>query len=320
MEFHDQSLQFTNKYYFQLKDDENNTASTIYTILLLLAFVPIALAIFIGNVVIINIDLAYSLIEYMQGNNKMNRYIKEVMNLPSLLIVNIAVNLSLIGFHICALIHHYHYDNEIFYSRTTSVINILLSIICFSLICITGLSSYCIHHAKDKILQLHIVAFLIMNIMYLGTFFVPYILLAFIHNPLQTIFYYLVIAILVVSAYLLCVPFSKLVPGFHTHRDFCTSAVFFYVTFSLALSVIFLVMVMFFILTLGSFNDFEEVQNLLVPLLVAVFGVFILKSTRQVYTSTQDVKSDGNGAKEDIELHQVIVQSNNANNNQSEDD
>ena len=51
-----------------------------------------------------------------------------------------------------------------------------------------------------------------------------------------------------------------------------------------AVTVIYFLLAMLFILTLGSYHDFREVQNLLLPLLIAVFGFFVCKPAYNAYT------------------------------------
>lgn len=314
MEFYDQSFQFINKYYFQLRNDENDTASVIYYILLLLSFIPLALTILISNIIIyINMNLIYSLMEHMQDNNKVNNYTNEVVSLRSLLVISIGINISLLLFHIFGTVNYIVYEAEIFHLRNTFVLYVVIYICCivYMFFAFSSYYTYQRRHKKQSNSRLHslLAASILLNIIYLGSFFFPYMLLAFIQDPLQTMFLYLVIAVLIISAYLLCVSFSKITGIFCKPK----TALIIYITFSLAASIIFLVVVMLFILTLGSFNDFEEAQNLLVPLLVAMFGIFILKPTRHIYTLSQNLKEDDNNCKKqdgELIMNQITVQSN----------
>ena len=152
-------------------------------------------------------------------------------------------------------------------------------------------------------------------------------LLAFIHNPVQTGFFYLVEIILVSCAYLFSLPFTNCFStGFKPvggHNNF----VFCYLLISLALSVVIFVMVMLFVLTLGSFSDFEQIQNLVLPLVVAIFGILIaksgIKSMMSNHSGNDDNDDDENDSRmeqeTDQELNDITVQRNNHTTNQNEE-
>ena len=320
MEFHDQSLRFTNKFYFQVKNDENDTATAILIILFFLSVIPLSLVLCISNIVLIYLNLIYSLIRYIKGSDKMSKKIKEVMSSPSLLIVSILVNASLLAFHIFAAKENFYYLHDIFNSSGIGIVLLVqafFSIISIACMCI---ASY-LHfkhwkHQENKVLLLHFIlaVSIMLNIVYLGSFFGPYMLLAFIHDPLQAMFFYLVVAMVIIGAYFLCTPFVRLFQEGKCQKDYRTPIIF-YVVLSLGASIIFFVIVMAYILTLGSFSDFNEVQNLLIPLLVAMFAAFILKPSKQVLT--QNVKDDSATAtNQDV---QISVQSNDDVTNQNEE-
>ena len=113
MEFHDQPLQFINKHYFQIGSYGNNTANTIIIILHLFMFIHFALLLLSSNILFYNMKLIHSLFKYFTK--------LKIASLPSLLITSVAVSISLLAFHICAIIDFVDYEREVFNSSYSIV-------------------------------------------------------------------------------------------------------------------------------------------------------------------------------------------------------
>lgn len=136
--------------------------------------------------------------------------------------------------------------------------------------------------------QLLIPAALIsINLLYIGCYFMPYMLLAFIHDPVLTIFTYLMVVFFFACIYLICLGVWNLyknkdkVLSTACDMDKCKNMlnVILYscMVWAIAFSVIIFLFVINYIITLGGFDDFEELKNLLPSLLIAVLGFLLLK-------------------------------------------
>ena len=140
------------------------------------------------------------------------------------------------------------------------------------------------------ILQVSLGGFLV----YLGFYFLPFMTLAFIYDPIQTGFIYLmsgsfafsmfanIKAVVTVAA--VCM---KLLPNNH----FGIPKLIF-VTAS-GISIAYFLVIFIFILTLGNFHDFQAIQNLTLPLIIGLLSLFAFKPF------TKYAKS---GAKNELDL------------------
>ena len=137
----------------------------------------------------------------------------------------------------------------------------------------------------------------------------PYMLLAFIYNPLQTSVTYLALGVYIFCGYMLCWVTREAILAYKSSLigqksetsdetdyaidntyDLCTfkgnkisKFIIFLILFlsgqGLLAGVVYFSVVIFYILTLGSFDDFEVIQNLLPPLLIGVLTYFVAKPT-----------------------------------------
>ena len=142
----------------------------------------------------------------------------------------------------------------------------------------------------------------------------PYMLLAFVYNPLQTCVTYLALGLYVLSAYLLfwaiqypftsyinfiksgitvydLIPFLRFyAPQSYTDRGndikpvlgicmFISYTVLVLLGTGMVLAVFYFSAAIIYVLTLGSLNDFEVIQNLVPPLLIGVLTYFVVKPT-----------------------------------------
>ena len=132
-------------------------------------------------------------------------------------------------------------------------------------------------------------------------------LLAFIYNPLQTFVTYLVLGVYVLCGYLLlwilkrlllycCKPSDPICIGhFSSKNDYknqglqtnsktyikpqyiCTA--YLLIFSGIFFSIVYFSYVMIYILTWGSYDDFEAIQNLVLPLLIGMLTYFVVKPT-----------------------------------------
>ena len=147
-------------------------------------------------------------------------------------------------------------------------------------------------------------------LVYLGFYFLPYMLLALIHDPIQTAFVYLIIASFILCVYLLayglCLLFSICTCTCRVCCINCTLCSCLCLLFSICtctcraccidctlcscscvklfvvqacggMSIAYFLTILLFILTLGNFHDFQAVENLTVPIIIGLLFLFVLK-------------------------------------------
>ena len=178
---------------------------------------------------------------YIQQTSKSDRFTFYIINLPGnihsqwkiseipVFIVSIIINIGLLIIHIVSVWELVKYDNEFFNTDTSSNTNdssetnnslsdiaIFHFIFSFPLIIVTYISTglLCFRKVKQFLSEKDInketrrdISFLFastsitVNIIYLVSFYMPYILLAFIYNPIQTSIIYLGLGIWVLCGY-----------------------------------------------------------------------------------------------------------------------
>ena len=149
------------------------------------------------------------------------------------------------------------------------------------------------------------------NMIYISSYFMPYMIMAFIYDTLETTITYLTVTVFVVGAYLgwwgiirsitlcclqckCCSEDGNNITGkseskngnsrFYTIYLFAKRylRIWSYAMFSCAITfaAYYMLVLFLFILRLGSFNDFEAAHNLVivtVPVLIALVGIFATK-------------------------------------------
>ena len=171
-------------------------------------------------------------------------------------------------------------------------------------------------------------AMISVNITYIGCYFMPYMLLAFIHDPLLTTFTYITILLFTCCVYLIFLgawSLYKFCKGDdintveHTKCENITAdnitddkdqsnsrlaklfdtLLYSYMVWAVASSIIIFLFVIIYIITLGSFDDFEELKNLTPSLLIAVLGVFLLKPALKLAKKTFNNKPNNDDNNDD---------------------
>ena len=140
------------------------------------------------------------------------------------------------------------------------------------------------------------------NIIYIGCIFFPTMLAAFVHSPLLTIFTYLMEVLFVVSFYLICLGVWRLYKLLKNKKykkrkkvaKFLDTLLFCCMGWGIALSIIILIITVLYVITLGRFDDFKELKSLAPSLLIAAFGLVLLKPTYNYVTNKiKDDNSNG---------------------------
>ena len=393
MEYHDQPLQFINRYYFQIKIEEDDT---IYNIMSMMAALPFAIFFTFFLVAIRFIlpmiaallmklskaklkevkskmehfmqpqcknhklktlletdqqtlylikvsiksddakriaDMKKSNTEYVQqilkeNNSKYNFYIIDLPGIIhskwkvselSICILSIIINAALFAFHIVSGVKLIKYGSTILKDSSVPIVHLILSlliIIFVYLFTITSCIYKCYKHRKFNI-RLLAATSITVNISHLVIYYMPYMLLAFIYNPLQTCTIYSVLVIYVLCGYLVvwgCLQMHSIVREGETdasdetdasnetdnannlcgsiNKKFTVFAINFF-TIGLSMVVIYFSFIIVYALTLGSFNDFGVIQNLLPPLLIGLLTFLVIKPTYIKAKQRFNLDSDG---------------------------
>ena len=234
----------------------------------------------------------------------------------SISIASVILTVVLFAFHIKASIELVKYGNEVLYNRNYSVdsegnyndtstddqiLPILYVVssfipaivyICLIVKYIVATCKRCLKFvgsAADKDVDKCLGAFLQHSIgaflVYLGFYFLPYMILAFINDPIQTVFIYVIAASFILCVYLLI--YSGLFyliffcATYPEERSKCKEFIIrsSYATFALGsgLSIAYFLIILIFVITLGNFHNFQAVENLTLPIIIALITVFVFK-------------------------------------------
>ena len=239
-----------------------------------------------------------------------------------LLCLSIFLNGTLFALHILSALDLIKYGNDVLLSdQDLNVVTITFSlfVVVITYILAVGRSVYGYYQGgsdsrssvvaaksvKVKALNFRKLAAMsiTVNAVHLGCYFLPYMLLAFIYNPLQTCFTYLGLGLLIICIYLLFLIFTYCCTSICTKfsdsstHDFlgfyktCTPSYrktikplfscmgYFLLSLGILLVTIYFSAVIIYVLTLGSLNDFEVIQNLVPPLLIGVLTYAVVKPT-----------------------------------------
>ena len=113
---------------------------------------------------------------------------------------------------------------------------------------------------------------------YLGFYFAPYMLLAFIHDPIKTTFIYMMGALFIVCLYFLIKSiadcYSASASSSHLRLIQKLELLF---AFGSGTSLAYFLMIVIFLFMLGNFDDFQAVHNLTLPIIIVLVPVLVLK-------------------------------------------
>ena len=347
MEYHDQPLQFINRYYFHAKTKGDEHYDLVYNIITLLGFLPFAL--WIVFMVLCDIYIYPKINSFLESlppfkkEDILKYELPKIEEIP-LSFLSIFLNGSLLAFHILSAVDLLEYGNDVLQSdQDLNIVTITLSffvvVVTYIYIlalrrsvhelykgCLESKKTYDIISAETaefksvevkpkapKFRRLAAMSITV-NAVHLVCYFLPYMLLSFIYNPLQTCFTYLALGFLIICVYLLfwiytrcctlfCTKFldsptndSSIYTGDSSTDDFLSFNKIFppvkininqciliiacvFLSLGILLIAIYFSAVIIYVLFLGSLNDFEVIQNLVPPLLIAVLTYLVVKPT-----------------------------------------
>jgi len=343
MDYHSQPLQFINRNYFLLKSHitiDPHYGVIVGMIYLMLAL-PISMLLAANSMFCAfeNSSIFNTLLQYFTVKDEENRKLHKINNLLPLFLTSISINMTLLVFHIISVIKVISYGEEVLnsYDKENFKFAAIGTCSIYLVILLISLVGHFIHtwssnHHMLTIVKMAIITTAVsikINLIYILSYFVPYMLLAFIYNPLVTSINYFIVATTVFCGYLvwwglthtlnslscyhplkhkllhlqkesLCIGdgnegnsnknvtnvdgnkhyhikigISHFVCSCSRHTVHTCS----YGMFSCAtvFSTLYFLSVIIYILTLGSFNDFEAAHNLVVPVVVGLAGIFVGK-------------------------------------------
>lgn len=242
---------------------------------------------------------------HMEGQHVKNSH------LLSVFATSVTITIALFVCHIISGVTYIQYGNEVLYNRDLDhsdyssnsddqalpIFHMAFSLFTITIALLMIIFGYVIFNSdtasrkEGQNFKLHksVAVGLSINIIYLGSYFTPYMLLAFIHNPVQTSFVYLFGAILVVCVYLLFLGLSiccgdaacwdlEMNKSDEERKELdCFGFCCCLASWTAVMSVIYIAIVVIFIFTFGSFNNFQELQNLVFPLVIGLLTIIFLK-------------------------------------------
>lgn len=301
MEYHDQPLQFISSHYFQLRNKDNVIYNAIVGIMSVITYLPVVMMPLISCLTIIHIypSISHRVDQYSKFNQEdlkqsskidvempklINFYQKwKKAHLFSLFLTSCVVTILLVVLHIFSAIQFITYGNKILHDDHRNLpylylviscllIGIMLTVAILVSVCRCGKSSTSLIGISISV-----------NIVYIASYFVPPMVLAFIQDPMQVIFNCLMTLVVVAFLYGLfwslgLLVLLKIIQGIKPFSRWSHKTLInFFISFFTAFSLFFYFILILCMFTLGSFSDFQSLQNMLLPLLVVLLSIFILK-------------------------------------------
>ena len=254
------------------------------------------------------------------------------ITIAALILVSIILTIALFVFHIIASVKLIQYGNEVLNNvKVRSEINFnneqqdgddqaipilytvfsflsVIILICFIIITLYYFSKYSGSQSVDEDLGNYLRLSFGVFLVYLGFYFSTYMVLAFINDPIVTGFVYLIGVLCIISIYLisyfLCLlALAYLAPKYDMEflKPSYADWVYIFFTQISGISLGYFLTILIFILTLGNFHDFQAVQNLTLPIIIAVLSFFVLKPIfkgikKSVKIDTTDPEANVNNA------------------------
>ena len=227
----------------------------------------------------------------------------------SLSLASIFLTLTLLAFHVMASMRVIEYGNEVLYDKDDNrnsngatdssngivtehsgnddqclpIIYVVFSYLPTVSLIIVLLASLILIACNEKELSLFLQVSLGLCLVYLGFYFLPYMLLAFINDPIKTIFIYTMEALFILCIFLLI--YSLCFSINESRQNIFLIFPFTIIWYQLrhpylmgsGASIAYFLIILIFLLRLGNFNDFQAAHNLTLPIAVIILSVFVLK-------------------------------------------
>ena len=228
---------------------------------------------------------------------KQDDYDKKVMHRNPLIFASIGISIGFLIIHIFSIIDYTLYGKEVLSTESYhnklpimhgifSLLAIAVGFILTQKILSDNSTVRKEYHEEQRQLRIP-VAVITVNIIYIGCYFLPYMLLAFIHNPILTVFTYFMVVLFIFCVYIICLGVFNLHKFYKRKRGnyedsikcakFLTYLLYSCMAWAMATSIIIFLVVITYIIALGGFDDFEELKILVPSLLIGVIGLFLLR-------------------------------------------
>ena len=229
-----------------------------------------------------------------------NRRIRIIVSLS---VASILLTFTLFAFHIIASVKLIQYGNEVLYDdnddqgynlsnddQCVPIVYVVCSLLpSVSLILIIFVfpmlhARFCSSqqsNSKENFLGLILQSSLGAFLVYLGFYFLPYMLLSFIHDPIQSALVYMMLSSVILSICIftyVCVSAYKATFMRHMGMKYRLRTIL-HLTFTFAggLSITYFLTILILILTLGNLHDFQGVELLTLSLFLGLLSIFLLK-------------------------------------------
>ena len=293
------SLQFINKYFFHAKGLDNDNYKSIVNIMRIT--IPFTLTLATVFIALSNKYVYPKLYSYTKRLHNMQHsdeeFFKSKAHLPAHLFTSLFLNFGLLSFHVVSVVNNIRYGNEVLDNenydvesttyedhQAITIFHAAWSFIPIAGLFVTGITYvvFKCYYKNDNLMVLTASVSMTGTIVYLGSYFMPYMLLAFIYDPLQTAFIYLTLIAFGLCIYFYSFGFFQLkmatmYAGSRKWRDAGENMKNLAMAWGSSATITYFLGVIIYILDLGNFHDFMSAQNLLLPLMVGLFTYLVLK-------------------------------------------
>ena len=289
------------------KDDENYQFITF--MMEAIGYLPIILLFSVGPLVIVLYPMTFNYIKQTLNVNttdvKSIHYLWRMAYIRALYCVSMSLNGGLFTITFNSFLYFIKYSNEILdeadINNRLPIMQFMVLVYFFVIGCIVIIAIGISIHKRNIITSTAIS--IAISFTHIGCYFLPYMILAFIHNPLQTTSVYTMGLVYLACSYAgyLSGCFTSVLFFVISRNGFASCFTKFHYklwacvlgSWSLSTSAtLFIVILNHAILKMGSFDDFQGVQNLLLPLLIGVFTLFVIKPAYNYVTAKLHDKSE----------------------------
>ena len=348
MQYHDQPIQYISNHYFQVKSKDDAKYETVLYMMRALTYLPSTLMPVISFLIIAYV---YPLISYYvkRYSEKIEKdqfiYTKQLthaeielmqekfiqkwksFHLIRLFLTSFVINIVLVILHVLSAAKFIEYGNEILHDEEFLIgpsgnhylpyMHAVLSCFLITTMFIIAVG-YCMYKCTKNSL---IATSISVNIIYALCYFSPTMLLAFFHDPLLTIFtcfmatafigliYALAWTVFTLGLMLPSKSVDKLIPKAHLSLKVFVYSI---IVYTAGYSIFYVIILVNGVISLGSFSDFEGLQNdMILPLLVGLLTLFVLKPAHKYAKSKIMVDEKENTVSNDLvdEVHIMMEES-----------
>ena len=248
---------------------------------------------------------------------KTESHYKKPLHMKPLIFTSALIFIGFLIVHVFSIMSFIQYGKEVLSSKdyhsiipiTHAVLSLLAIVVGF------GLTVTCLRvriskqqQQQQKNVLLIPAAAISVNFIYIGCYFMPYMLLAFIHDPLLTTFTYLKLVLFIVCIYLICLGVCNLYKFKHKNygnniklAKFLDKLLYSCMVWAMAFSLMMFLFVVICIILLGSFNDLKDLKYLTSSLPLVVVSLFLLKPVYALLSTKNEDASNRREKKECVQ-------------------